>query len=33
MEAIFVITLLVPLAVLSYTRGADSRQLEKRKTD
>ena len=33
MVAIFVITLFVLLAVLSYTHGADSRQLEKRQTD
>jgi len=32
-EAIFVITLFVLLALLSYTHGADSRQLEKRQTD
>ena len=33
MEAIFVITVFVLLALLSYTHGADSRQLEKRQTD
>ncbi len=33
MEAIFVITLFVLVAVLSYTHGADSRQLEKRQSD
>lgn len=33
MEAIFVITLFVLLALLSYAHGADSRQLEKRQSD